>query len=37
MLKRIKVDELPALDAAPYLDEEETIAAYLTLALCGAE
>jgi probable addiction module antidote protein len=30
MLKRIKVDDLPALDAAPYLDDEATIAAYLT-------
>jgi probable addiction module antidote protein len=30
MTKRIKVDELPDFDAAPYLDNEETIAAYLT-------
>lgn len=30
MPKKIKVDELPAFDAAPYLDSEETIAAYLT-------
>ena len=30
MTKRIKVDELPDFDAAPYLDSEETIAAYLT-------
>jgi probable addiction module antidote protein len=30
MSKRIKVDELPAFDAAPYLDNEEAIAAYLT-------
>jgi len=30
MTKRIKVDELPEFDAAPYLDNEEAIAAYLT-------
>jgi probable addiction module antidote protein len=30
MKKRIKVDDLPMLDAAPYLDSEEAIAAYLT-------
>ncbi len=30
MVKRIKVKELPAFDAAPYLNNEETIAAYLT-------
>jgi len=30
MKKRIKVDSLPAFDAAPYLDSEEAIAAYLT-------
>ncbi len=30
MPKKIKVDELPAFDAAPYLDSKETIAAYLT-------
>ncbi len=30
MIKRIKVAELPEFDAAPYLDNEETIAAYLT-------
>ena len=29
-MKRIKVDELPEFDAAPYLDSEESIAAYLT-------
>lgn len=28
--RRIKVDELPAFDAAPYLGDEEAIAAYLT-------
>jgi len=27
---RIKVDELPAFDAAPYLDSDVAIAAYLT-------
>lgn len=27
---RIQVDELPEFDAAPYLDSEEAIAAYLT-------
>src|SRR3974390_2199977 len=30
MNKRIKVSELPQFDAAPYLDGEEAIAAYLT-------
>lgn len=30
MKKRIKVDDLPEFDAAPYLDSEEAIAAYLT-------
>ncbi|WP_197034973.1 addiction module antidote protein [Herbaspirillum sp. RV1423] len=30
MTKRIKVDDLPEFDAAPYLDNEEAIAAYLT-------
>ena len=30
MTKRIKVADLPEFDAAPYLDNEETIAAYLT-------
>jgi probable addiction module antidote protein len=30
MTKRIKVDALPAFDAAPYLDSKEAIAAYLT-------
>ena len=30
MIKRIKVSDLPAFDAAPYLDSEEAIAAYLT-------
>jgi len=30
MRARIKVDELPAFDAAPYLDSDEAIAAYLT-------
>jgi probable addiction module antidote protein len=30
MKKRIKVSELPQFDAAPYLDSEEAIAAYLT-------
>jgi probable addiction module antidote protein len=30
MNKRIKVDSLPTFDAAPYLDSEEAIAAYLT-------
>ena len=28
--QRIKVDELPDFDAAPYLDSEKAIAAYLT-------
>jgi probable addiction module antidote protein len=30
MSKRIKVDELPEFDAAPYLESEASIAAYLT-------
>lgn len=30
MSKRIKVDELPVFDTARYLDNEETVAAYLT-------
>lgn len=30
MKKRIQVDNLPTFDAAPYLDSEEAIAAYLT-------
>jgi probable addiction module antidote protein len=30
MSKRIAVDELPAFDAAPYLDSDEAIAATLT-------
>lgn len=30
MTKRIKVADLPEFDAAPYLDSEEAIAAYLT-------
>lgn len=30
MTKRIKVAELPEFDAAPYLDSDEAIAAYLT-------
>ena len=30
MNKRIKVDDLPEFDAAPYLDSEASIAAYLT-------
>lgn len=30
MNKRIKVDDLPEFDAAPYLDSEAAIAAYLT-------
>lgn len=30
MTKRMKVSNLPEFDAAPYLDNEETIAAYLT-------
>jgi probable addiction module antidote protein len=30
MSKRIKVAELPEFDAAPYLESEATIAAYLT-------
>jgi probable addiction module antidote protein len=28
--RRIKVDQLPEFDPAPYLDNEEAIAAYLT-------
>lgn len=28
--KRIKVADLPAFDAAPYLDTDEAVAAYLT-------
>ena len=35
MTKRIKVSGLPEFDAAPYLDNEETIAAYLTDILEG--
>lgn len=30
MTKRIKTDDLPEFDAAPYLDSEEAVAAYLT-------
>ncbi len=30
MVKRIKVGKLPEFDAAPYLDSEEAVAAYLT-------
>ncbi|MDR6585366.1 putative addiction module antidote protein [Herbaspirillum sp. BH-1] len=30
MTKRIKISDLPAFDAAAYLDSEEAIAAYLT-------
>ncbi len=30
MTQRIKVADLPEFDAAPYLDSEETIAAYLS-------
>ena len=30
MTKHIKVDELPEFDAAPYLDSEVAVAAYLT-------
>ena len=30
MSKRIKVSDLPEFDAAPYLDSEEAVAAYLT-------
>jgi len=30
MSKRMKATDLPEFDAAPYLDNEETIAAYLT-------
>lgn len=29
-MKRIKVDDLPEFDAAPYLESEAAIAAYLT-------
>lgn len=35
MTKRIKVSGLPEFDAAPYLDNEETIAAFLTDILEG--
>ena len=30
MTQRIKIDELPVFDAAPYLDSDVAIAAYLT-------
>ncbi len=30
MTQRIKLDDLPEFDAAPYLDSETSIAAYLT-------
>ncbi|HEX5373127.1 MAG TPA: addiction module antidote protein [Aquabacterium sp.] len=30
MSKRTKVNELPEFDAAPYLDSDEAVAAYLT-------
>lgn len=30
MSTRIKVDELPAFDGAPYLDSDDAVAAYLT-------
>ena len=30
MNTRIKISDLPAFDAAPYLDSEEAVAAYLT-------
>ncbi len=30
MVKRIKAGKLPEFDAAPYLDSEEVVAAYLT-------
>lgn len=30
MTKRINIDDLPEFDAAPYLNSEEAIAAYLT-------
>ena len=30
MSKKIKVEELPEFDAAPYLESEESVAAYLT-------
>jgi probable addiction module antidote protein len=30
MNKRIKVEDLPEFDVAPYLDSEESVAAYLT-------
>lgn len=35
MTKRLKVSSLPEFDAAPYLGDEETIAAYLTDILEG--
>jgi probable addiction module antidote protein len=30
MSKRIKINDLPQFDAAPYLDSEEAVASYLT-------
>ena len=30
MTQRIKIDDLPVFDAAPYLGNEEAVAAYLT-------
>ncbi|HEY4318657.1 MAG TPA: addiction module antidote protein [Herbaspirillum sp.] len=30
MTKRIKIDDLPEFDAAPYLNNEASVAAYLT-------
>ena len=30
MSERIRIDDLPAFDAAPYLNSDEAIAAYLT-------
>ena len=30
MIRRIKAAELPEFDAAPYLDNEESVASYLT-------
>lgn len=30
MSKRIKIDDLPAFDAAPYLDSDTAMASYLT-------
>ena len=30
MTKRIKIEELPVFDAAPYLDSQASIAAYLS-------